>query len=236
MTYITLSESKENNWISRDPYLALANHFNNPHHTLAEDVAFMERWVVHSVSEATEWFATELNEDYNFIMENLEGDLEKAGGELQKQREAAKKENGFKFRPIQAIRSLIAKSLSLKAENIEKGMDFKYKVLRIALAAFVLGGAIIVPETLLFKLIASIATAAGVNHYTSVRADKTRRVLEASLENLQSKMDDIEDADKLKELKLVAANLETKIKFMDKQMELKERAADKLKSVTGMGN
>lgn len=236
MAYITLSESKENNWISRDPYLALANHFNNPHHTLAEDVAFMERWVVHSVSEATEWFATELNEDYNFIMENLEGDLEKAGGELQKQREAAKKENGFKFRPIQAIRSLIAKSLSLKAENIEKGMDFKYKVLRMALASFVLGGAIIVPETLLFKLIASIATAAGVNHYTSVRADKTRRVLEASLENLQSKMDDIEDADKLKELKLVAANLETKIKFMDKQMELKERAADKLKSVTGMGN
>ena len=236
MAYITLSESKENNWISQDPYLALANHFNNPHHTLAEDVAFMERWVVHSVSEATEWFATELNEDYDFILENLEGDLEKAGDELKKQREAAKKENGFKFHPIQAIKSLVTKALSLKAENIEKGMSFKYKILRIALAAFTIGGAIIVPETLLFKLIASIATAAGVTHYTAVRADKTRRVLEASLENLQAKIDSIDDADKIKELRLVAANLESKIKFIDKKAELKEKAVDKLKEVTGMVN
>ena len=146
-------------------------------------------------------------------IKKLDDDKEVKKSDSEYKEEVSKKDKAKKvlIKSAKKIKNLLTRAISLKSENVEKTLGFQYTVLRIAIAAFVIAGAVVIPEGLITKLISVIVATTAVDNYTMSRAVRTVKVLENQLDALDDRIDDEDDPAKLRELKNLRSDVEAKI-------------------------
>ena len=146
-------------------------------------------------------------------IKKLDDDKEVKKSDSEYKEEVSKKDKAKKvlIKSAKKIKNLLTRAISLKSENVEKTLGFQYTVLRIAIAAFIIAGAVIIPAGLITKLISVIVASTAVDNYTMSRAVRTVKVLENQLDALDDRIDDEDDPAKLRELKNLRSDVEAKI-------------------------
>ena len=129
-------------------------------------------------------------------------------GALESAKALMDKAKGLKIgEKAKAVVQLIAKAVSLNDKDIEETQSFRFKVLRmvISLVPFVAIGVMPIPTVA--KLVNTIAVIIAGDTYSAVRRAKEINMLEANAEYLESKIEEAESPEKVKELRVIQKNM-----------------------------